>query len=159
MSFKLAGAGWSVVVLDADQAQALPVFTGTFTDAPPDGTGTTTGLTLYVQGRSDSNAASSRIRGFHKPIKGKRPDGTPYRAMDPELIGWVHTSIPWAVMRAFERYLESTAQIYAALDETHGAEQVPDIDTLTARLAAWLVDPAWTEFVDEQFVLFQDLLG
>ena len=46
----------------------------------------------------------ARVRRIHERVTGERPDGVPYRAMDPELIGWVHTSIPWMVMRAFERY-------------------------------------------------------
>ena len=34
------------------------------------------------------------------------------------------------------------AEIYAALDEAHGAERVADEEALTARLAAWLAKPA-----------------
>jgi uncharacterized protein (DUF2236 family) len=45
-----------------------------------------------------------RVRRMHARVHGTRPDGVPYRALDPALIGWVHTCIPWAVMRAFERY-------------------------------------------------------
>jgi uncharacterized protein (DUF2236 family) len=44
------------------------------------------------------------VKSMHARVNGVRPDGVPYRALDPELIGWVHTCIPWAVMRAFERY-------------------------------------------------------
>src|SRR4051812_11164905 len=42
-----------------------------------------------------------RVRNMHSRVVGVRPDGVPYEALDPELIGWVHTSIPFAVMRAF----------------------------------------------------------
>jgi uncharacterized protein (DUF2236 family) len=44
------------------------------------------------------------VKRVHARIDGLRPDGVPYRALDPELIAWVHTSIPWGVMRAYERY-------------------------------------------------------
>jgi uncharacterized protein (DUF2236 family) len=44
------------------------------------------------------------VKRMHGRVEGTRPDGVPYRALDPELIGWVHTCIPWAVMTAFERY-------------------------------------------------------
>jgi uncharacterized protein (DUF2236 family) len=44
------------------------------------------------------------VKGMHSRVDGIRPDGVPYRALDPELIGWVHTCIPWAVMTAYERY-------------------------------------------------------
>ena len=52
----------------------------------------------------------ARVRRMHERVNGTRPDGEPYRAMDPTLIGWVHTCIPWAVMRAFERYTRPLSQ-------------------------------------------------
>ncbi len=45
-----------------------------------------------------------RVKRVHSHINGTRPDGVPYAALDPELIAWVHTCIPWAIMSAFERY-------------------------------------------------------
>ena len=39
-----------------------------------------------------------RVKRVHARIDGTRPDGVAYRALDPELIAWVHTCIPWAVM-------------------------------------------------------------
>ena len=44
------------------------------------------------------------VKRMHGEVEGTRPDGVPYRALDPELIGWVHTCIPWAVMTAYHRY-------------------------------------------------------
>lgn len=44
------------------------------------------------------------VKNVHRRVGGTRADGTPYQALDPELIAWVHTCIPWAVMRAFETY-------------------------------------------------------
>ena len=44
------------------------------------------------------------VKRMHERVNGTRPDGVPYRALDPELIGWVHTCIPWAVMTAYERF-------------------------------------------------------
>ena len=44
------------------------------------------------------------VKRIHSRIGGVRPDGVAYRALDPELIAWVHTSIPWGVMLAYERY-------------------------------------------------------
>jgi len=41
---------------------------------------------------------------MHERVNGTMPDGRPYRAMDPELIGWVHTAIPWSIMLAFDAY-------------------------------------------------------
>lgn len=45
-----------------------------------------------------------RVKRIHARIQGTRGDGVAYRALDPELIAWVHTCIPWAVMSAYERY-------------------------------------------------------
>ena len=45
-----------------------------------------------------------RVKKIHGRVSGTRPDGVAYRALDPELIGWVHTCIPWAVMEAFHTY-------------------------------------------------------
>jgi len=44
------------------------------------------------------------VKRIHGHVGGTRADGVTYKALDPELIGWVHTCIPWAVMRAFETY-------------------------------------------------------
>ena len=43
------------------------------------------------------------VKHVHSFVNGTRPDGVPYRALDPELIAWVHTCIPWMILRTFER--------------------------------------------------------
>jgi len=44
------------------------------------------------------------VKRVHARVNGTRPDGVPYRALDPALIAWVHTAIPWAIMTAYDRY-------------------------------------------------------
>jgi uncharacterized protein (DUF2236 family) len=44
------------------------------------------------------------VKRMHSKVQGTRPDGVPYRALDPELIGWVHTCIPWGIMEAYQRF-------------------------------------------------------
>ena len=51
-----------------------------------------------------ATAVIERVKNVHAHINGTRPDGVAYRALDPELIAWVHTCIPWAIMQAFDRY-------------------------------------------------------
>ncbi|MGZ4757826.1 MAG: oxygenase MpaB family protein [Acidimicrobiales bacterium] len=51
-----------------------------------------------------ATALIGRVRRMHERVNGSLPDGRPYRAMDPELIGWVHTAIPWSIMLAFDAY-------------------------------------------------------
>lgn len=75
-----------------------------------------------------------RVKAMHARVRGTRDDGIAYRALDPELIAWVHTCIPWAVMRAFEttrrplgveekdRYLKEQAVI----GRMGGADFVPE---------------------------------
>jgi uncharacterized protein (DUF2236 family) len=73
------------------------------------------------------------VKGVHARVNGTRLDGVAYRALDPELIAWVHTCIPWAVMNAFDRYrrplsLEEKNRYLAeqaVIGRMGGAEQVP----------------------------------
>ena len=46
----------------------------------------------------------ARVKRMHERVTGTRDDGVPYRALEPELIAWVHTCIPWLIMTAYERY-------------------------------------------------------
>jgi uncharacterized protein (DUF2236 family) len=45
-----------------------------------------------------------KVKVGHGYVNGTRADGHVYRALDPELIAWVHTCIPWGIMMSFERY-------------------------------------------------------
>ncbi|MDX1883639.1 oxygenase MpaB family protein [Mycolicibacterium sp. 120270] len=75
-----------------------------------------------------------RVKRIHSFVNGARPDGVPYRALDPELIAWVHTCIPWMILRAYEatnrplsqqekdRYLFEQALI----GRMGGADRVPE---------------------------------
>ena len=51
-----------------------------------------------------ATALIGRVRRMHERVNGTMPDGRPYRAMDPELIAWVHNAIPWAIMNAYDTY-------------------------------------------------------
>ncbi len=74
------------------------------------------------------------VKRVHARVQGTRADGVAYRALDPELIAWVHTCIPWAVMGAYERtrrmlrteeknrYLAEQAVV----GRMGGAERVPE---------------------------------
>lgn len=65
-------------------------------------------LGYVVQTTFGSTAAATgvieRVKKVHSRIKGETLDGRPYEALDPELIAWVHTCIPMAIMEAFDRY-------------------------------------------------------
>ena len=74
------------------------------------------------------------MKRIHSRVEGTRPDGAPYRALDPELIAWVHTSIPWSIMIAYERTNRplSTAEKdqylaeQAVIGRMGGADWVPE---------------------------------
>ena len=69
-----------------------------------------------------ATAVIARVKKVHSHIDGVRPDGVPYRALDPELIAWVHTCIPWAIMEAFHRYRRPLS---LAERDRYLAEQAP----------------------------------
>ncbi len=56
-------------------------------------------------------------------------------------------------------HVRNFAEIYAALDEAHGAELVDDSDRLTAHLAAWLADPDACDRVAEAGYAVVENLG
>lgn len=60
-------------------------------------------ITTYGD-RTEAEAAITRVRAVHAHIAGKLPDGTPYRADDPELLAWVHISEAWCFLAAWQRY-------------------------------------------------------
>jgi uncharacterized protein (DUF2236 family) len=92
-----------------------------------------------------ATALIERVRHVHSFVNGTRPDGVVYRALDPELIAWVHTCIPWMIMRTFEhvnrplspeerdRYLSEQAVI----GRMGGAQYVP---ATVAELDAYVDD-------------------
>lgn len=105
-----------------------------------------------------NTAAATRViemvKRVHAGVNGTRPDGVPYRALDPELIGWVHTSIPWAVMTAFDRYTRPLSRAekdrylkeQALIGRMGGADEIPEsVDELEAYVARMRPKLAATE--------------
>jgi uncharacterized protein (DUF2236 family) len=108
-----------------------------------------------------ATAMIERVKRMHSRVNGTRPDGTPYRALDPELIGWVHTCIPWAVLAAYERFNQplSVEEKDAYLNEysivglMSGADEVPrtvaELDAYIEDMRPKLgVDDLTREFID-----------
>ena len=89
----------------------------------------------------DAQAMIDRIRAVHERVRGKAPDGRPYRASDPHLLTWVHIAEADSFLAAHQRYgarpldaqgadayLAQSARVAVAL----GASDVP---TTVAELA------------------------
>lgn len=127
-------------------------------------------LTTTFGNTEAASALIHRVAHIHSLVTGVRPDGVPYRALDPELIAWVHTAIPWMVMRAFEatnrplspderdRYLREQSVIGVLA----GADQVPacmaELADFVAQMRPKLSVNAQTrEFVD--FLMTAPFLG
>src|SRR6478672_10582635 len=80
-----------------------------------------------------ATAVVERVKHIHSSVNGTRPDGVPFRALDPELIAWVHTAIPWMILRAYERtkrrltVAEKDAYLaeQAVIGRMGGADRVP----------------------------------
>lgn len=62
----------------------------------------TNGL-IYADPRTAA-AIGRAVRGMHKRIKGRKPDGTPYHALEPEPYAWVHITLFDAIVRAHGRF-------------------------------------------------------
>lgn len=75
-----------------------------------------------------------KVKKIHGYVNGTRADGVVYRALDPELIAWVHTCIPWAIMMAFDRYNRPLSRAekdrylteQAVIGRMGGADWVPE---------------------------------
>jgi uncharacterized protein (DUF2236 family) len=103
------------------------------------------------------------VKKMHGRVNGTRPDGVPYRALDPELIGWVHTCIPWAVMTAFERFNRPLSDAeksrylseQAVIGRMGGAGQIPQSP---AELRDYVEDMRPRLTVNEQTLEFFEFL-
>jgi len=105
-----------------------------------------------------------RVKRMHARVGGTRGDGVAYQALDPELIAWVHTCIPWAVMEAYHRYrrplTDDERDRYlaeqAVIGRLGGADWVPtstrELDEFVERMRPKLA-------VTEQTRSFIDFLG
>ncbi|MGB3723571.1 MAG: oxygenase MpaB family protein [Pacificimonas sp.] len=54
---------------------------------------------------ADAGRLCARINAIHGKVSGTLPDGTPYAATEPELLGWVHVTESWSFLAAHLRYL------------------------------------------------------
>ena len=52
----------------------------------------------------DAQGIIDRVRAVHERVRGKSPDGVPYRASDPHLLEWVHIAEADSFLSAYLRY-------------------------------------------------------
>jgi uncharacterized protein (DUF2236 family) len=82
----------------------------------------------------DANWLIDKVRGIHAQISGTAPDGSHYKADDPELLTWVHVAEVSSFMAAHLRYLNPDLSLdeqdryyaeTALVAERLGARDVP----------------------------------
>lgn len=64
-----------------------------------------TTLTIAFGDEETSKAASTRLRRVHKRIAGTDDRGEPYRALDPQLLLWVHATLIDTSLAMYTRYI------------------------------------------------------
>ncbi|MEM8922792.1 MAG: oxygenase MpaB family protein [Actinomycetota bacterium] len=87
------------------------------------------------------------VRVIHDRVEGMAPDGRPYSANDPHLLGWVHVTEVDSFLRAYDRYgagrltdAERDRYVAEMAEVGHrlGAEDLPtDMTSLAASLDAY----------------------
>ena len=104
----LVVGGTAAIIMEVLHPSVMAgVFTqSTYRTEPQRRARNTLGYVLRTTFGSTSAATDviERVKRIHTQVGGTRADGVAYQALDPELIAWVHTCIPWAVMRAYETY-------------------------------------------------------
>jgi uncharacterized protein (DUF2236 family) len=64
-----------------------------------------TTLSIVFGDRDTSTAASDRLRRVHERVQGTDDRGMPYRALDPELLLWVHATLIDTSITIYTRYV------------------------------------------------------
>jgi uncharacterized protein (DUF2236 family) len=164
-SLVLAGTGAVVMEVLEPSVMAGVHDHSSFRTAPLERARNTLGYVLRTTFGTTEAATRviERVRKVHGQVSGVRPDGVGYRALDPVLIAWVHTCIPWAVMRTYERYGRPLSRAeqdrylreQAVVGRMGGAEWVPEtvteleafVDEMRPRMAMTDRTAAFVDFL------------
>ena len=90
------------------------------------------GVTTYGP-RSSALETIDAVKRIHDRVQGTLPDGTPYAANDPHLLGWVHATEVDSFLRAYQRYATRR------LDAAQANEYVADMAVVATLMG--VVDP------------------
>ena len=55
--------------------------------------------------RSEAEATLRRVNAIHAAVRGQRPDGMAYSAMEPEALLWVHATLVDTALRVYGRFV------------------------------------------------------
>jgi uncharacterized protein (DUF2236 family) len=89
-----------------------------------------TTLTIVFGDQEASGAASARLRRVHQRVAGTDDRGEPYRALDPELLLWVHATLIDTALAMYTRYVgrltsEELDSYYEEMRELGEAYSIP----------------------------------
>lgn len=59
---------------------------------------------------ADGQAAGHQVRDFHRPIKGKLPDGQPYSALNPSTYYWAHATFIEHTITATDTFIRRLSE-------------------------------------------------
>src|SRR6188508_1894528 len=96
--------------------------------------------------RSTAEAAIRRVNAIHARVRGELPDGSPYSAMDPEALLWVHATLVDTALRVYAGWVRPLS----ATDEQRYHEEAAEVAVLlgvpTSSVPATLVElRAWMD--------------
>lgn len=107
-----------------------------------------------------------RVTRMHERVTGTTHDGASYRAMEPELLTWVHATASWGFLNAYKRYVdpglsrEDESRYYRegeVVGKGFGAEWVPtSADEMDAYMAEMTPKLYANETVQEFLALVRD---
>ena len=62
-------------------------------------------VNMIIYGGPEGAARTGRaVREMHKRIKGTKPDGSRYHALEPEAYAWVHATLAWTIIDAHGKF-------------------------------------------------------
>lgn len=105
----LAIGGVCAVLLEfADKRIRSGVWEHSSFPTDPIGRGRRTAMAAHIGTfgpRSAADDVIERINRMHSRIRGTAPDGTPYTALDPELLNWVAATATYGFVMAYDRFV------------------------------------------------------
>ena len=112
-----------------------------------------------------ANRTFERVTRMHERVNGTTHDGDAYRAMQPELLTWVHVTAAWGFLNAYIRYVNPDLSVAEqdryyfenqVLGKGFGAEWVP---TSFAETEAYMAEMKPKLYANETVHEFLKLVG
>lgn len=70
----------------------------------------TSSFDVVFGSRSEAEATIRRVNAVHAAVRGTRPDGAPYSALEPDALLWVHATLVDTALRVHDRFVAPLSQ-------------------------------------------------